>query len=128
MLWRMSADPNEQGIGDMGFLFRVILSAAKDLIAACHGHEILRCAQDDSGAAPQPAIKVSATKVSPRRSAIAKWAAETAETGSRSFRNSIIRYSPISARARWTSTASGPSPSWQAARSPALAARSRMVA
>jgi len=25
----------------------VILSAAKDLIAACHGHEILHCAQDD---------------------------------------------------------------------------------
>jgi hypothetical protein len=25
----------------------VILSAAKDLIAACHGHEILRFAQDD---------------------------------------------------------------------------------
>src|SRR5258707_8548746 len=25
----------------------VVLSAAKDLIAACHGHEILRCAQDD---------------------------------------------------------------------------------
>src|SRR6266446_6568470 len=29
-------------------LFLVVLSAAKDLIAACHGHEILRCAQDDS--------------------------------------------------------------------------------
>jgi len=29
------------------FLF-VVLSGAKDLIAACHRHEILRCAQDDS--------------------------------------------------------------------------------
>ena len=38
----------------------------------------------------------------------------------------FIRYSPISACARWTSTASGPSPSWHAARSPALAARSRI--
>ena len=26
----------------------VVLSAAKDLIAACHGHEILRYAQDDN--------------------------------------------------------------------------------
>jgi hypothetical protein len=26
----------------------VVLSAAKDLIAACNRHEILRCAQDDS--------------------------------------------------------------------------------
>jgi len=25
----------------------VVLSVAKDLIAACYGHEILRCAQDD---------------------------------------------------------------------------------
>jgi len=25
----------------------VVLSAAKDLIAACNRHEILRCAQDD---------------------------------------------------------------------------------
>jgi 3-phenylpropionate/cinnamic acid dioxygenase small subunit len=29
--------------------FSVVLSAAKDLIAACYGHEILRCAQDDIG-------------------------------------------------------------------------------
>jgi hypothetical protein len=29
--------------------FSVVLSVAKDLIAACHGHEILRFAQDDSG-------------------------------------------------------------------------------
>src|SRR6266436_256787 len=27
----------------------VFPGVAKDLIAACHGHEILRCAQDDSG-------------------------------------------------------------------------------
>jgi len=27
--------------------FPVVLSVAKDLIAACHGHEILRFAQDD---------------------------------------------------------------------------------
>ena len=31
----------------LGAPLGVILSAAKDLIAACHGHEILRCAQDD---------------------------------------------------------------------------------
>jgi len=29
--------------------FSVVLSVAKDLIAACHWHEILRCAQDDIG-------------------------------------------------------------------------------
>jgi hypothetical protein len=29
------------------FQFSVILSEAKDLIAACHGHDILRFAQDD---------------------------------------------------------------------------------
>jgi hypothetical protein len=29
--------------------FTVVLSEAKDLIAACNRHEILRCAQDDSG-------------------------------------------------------------------------------
>jgi hypothetical protein len=42
----------------------VVLSAAKDLIAACHGHEILRFAQDDnrfslratSRVASQPAL------------------------------------------------------------------------
>ena len=28
-------------------VFSVILSVAKDLIAGCHGHEILRYAQDD---------------------------------------------------------------------------------
>src|SRR6266852_5960847 len=51
----------------MGIFFSVILSAAKacpersrrDLIAACHGHEILRCAQDDNSAHPQPATRVS---------------------------------------------------------------------
>jgi len=30
----------------------VVLSEAKDLIAACHGHEILRYAQDDRRTAP----------------------------------------------------------------------------
>jgi hypothetical protein len=30
------------------FFYSVVLSEAKDLIAACHGHEILRCAQDDN--------------------------------------------------------------------------------
>jgi hypothetical protein len=59
----MSADTHEQRIGVMGFLFRVILSAAKDLMPVASGDEILRCAQDDSGAARQPATKVSATKV-----------------------------------------------------------------
>jgi hypothetical protein len=34
---RMIVDPGEA----------VVLSAAKDLIAACNRHEILRCAQDD---------------------------------------------------------------------------------
>jgi hypothetical protein len=29
----------------------VVLSVAKDLIAVCNGHEILRCAQDDQVAA-----------------------------------------------------------------------------
>jgi hypothetical protein len=60
-------------IGTMGIFFSVILSAAKDLIAACHGHEILRCAQDDNSAHPRPATKVSATRVSRRPS-------ETSET------------------------------------------------
>jgi hypothetical protein len=36
----------------MDIFFPVILSAAKDLIAACHRHEILRCAQDDNRALP----------------------------------------------------------------------------
>ena len=30
----------------------VVLSEAKDLTAACHGHEILRFAQDDNGGYP----------------------------------------------------------------------------
>jgi hypothetical protein len=55
MLWRIPADTHEQRIGIMGTLFPVILSVAKDLIAACHGHEILRYAQDDSDAVSQPA-------------------------------------------------------------------------
>jgi hypothetical protein len=55
MLWRIPADTHEQRIGIMGTLFPVILSVAKDLIAACHGQEILRCAQDDSDAVSQPA-------------------------------------------------------------------------
>jgi hypothetical protein len=49
----------------MGNLFSVVLSAAKDLIAARHRHEILRFAQDDRGAHPRAATKVSATKVFP---------------------------------------------------------------
>jgi len=32
----------------------IILSEAKDLIAACHGHEILRFAQDDGRRAGGP--------------------------------------------------------------------------
>ena len=43
--------------------FSVILSAAKDLIAACNRHEILRCAQDDNSAHPQPATNVAAINV-----------------------------------------------------------------
>jgi hypothetical protein len=39
----------------------VILSVAKDLIAACHGHEILRYAQDDKKARPD--LKTSKQKV-----------------------------------------------------------------
>ena len=35
----------------------VILSAAKDLIATDHGHEILRYAQDDSGAVSRTASR-----------------------------------------------------------------------
>src|SRR5580700_4554734 len=35
--------------------FSVVLSEAKDLIAACHGHEILRFAQDDCGTSAAPA-------------------------------------------------------------------------
>jgi hypothetical protein len=72
MLWRMSADTHEQRIGVMGIFFSVILSEAKacpersrrDLMPVASGDEILRCAQDDSGTAPQPATSVSATKVS----------------------------------------------------------------
>jgi hypothetical protein len=55
MLWRIPADTHDQRIGIMSILFPVILSVAKDLIAACHGQEILRCAQDDSDAVSQPA-------------------------------------------------------------------------
>ena len=36
----------------MDIFFPVILSAAKDLIAACHRHEILRFAQDDNRIPP----------------------------------------------------------------------------
>jgi len=35
-------------------MFIVILSAEKNLIAACHGHEILRFAQDDGRRAGGP--------------------------------------------------------------------------
>jgi len=38
--------------------FSVVLSVAKDLIAACHGHEILRCAQDDIRAVAKRRPKV----------------------------------------------------------------------
>jgi hypothetical protein len=64
----MSADLHDKRIGIMGILFPVILSAAKDLMPVASGDEILRCAQDDSGAAPRPATSVSGIKVSPRRS------------------------------------------------------------
>ena len=47
MLWRIPADTHEQRIGVMGILFSVVLSVAKDLIAARYRHEILRYAQDD---------------------------------------------------------------------------------
>jgi hypothetical protein len=63
MLWRMSADLPDKRIGFMGILFLVILSEAKDLVPVARGDEILRFAQDDSGAAPQPATNVSATNV-----------------------------------------------------------------
>jgi hypothetical protein len=43
--------------------FSVVLSAAKDLSAACNRHEILRFAQDDNSAHSQPATNVSATNV-----------------------------------------------------------------
>jgi hypothetical protein len=88
----MSADPNEQRIGVMRIFFSVILSEAKacpersrrDLMPVASGDEILRCAQDDSDVVhPQPATSVSGTKVSPRRSAIPKSPAETAETPTR---------------------------------------------
>jgi hypothetical protein len=87
----MSADTHEQRIGVMGIFFSVILSEAKacpersrrDLMPVASGDEILRCAQDDSGTAPQPVTSVSATKVSPRRLAIPKSPAETAETPTR---------------------------------------------
>jgi hypothetical protein len=86
MLWLIPADLHDQRIGDMCIFFSVILSEAKacpersrrDLIAACHGHEILRFAQDDNGN-PRPVTSVSATKVSLRRSAIPKSLAEIAE-------------------------------------------------
>ena len=47
---RRADDGRVRGLAeDEGTLdfFRVVLSAAKDLIAACQGHEILRYAQDD---------------------------------------------------------------------------------
>ena len=55
----------------MGILFPVILSEAKacpersrrDLMPVARGDEILRFAQDDGGAAPQPATNVSVTNV-----------------------------------------------------------------
>jgi site-specific recombinase XerC len=50
----------------MCIFFSVILSEAKDLIAACHWHEILRFAQDDNGKHPEPATSISAIKVSSR--------------------------------------------------------------
>src|ERR1700722_13015128 len=52
--------------------FSVILSEAKDLIAACNRHEILRCAQDDNDGAPHPATNVSATSVFRRPKAAAE--------------------------------------------------------
>ena len=61
--------------------FSVVLSVAKDLIAACNRHEILRFAQDDNSAHLQPTTSVSATKVFPgglRPPAIAKSLAEIA--------------------------------------------------
>jgi hypothetical protein len=86
MLWRMPADPNDQRIGDMGILFSVILSEAKDLMPVASGDEILRFAQDDSDVAhPRPVTSVSATKVSLWLPAtlIGVSLAETAETPTR---------------------------------------------
>src|SRR5713226_480883 len=73
MLWRMPADTHDQRIGVMGIFFPVILSEAKacpersrrDLMPVASGDEILRFAQDDNSGRPQPATKVSATKVFP---------------------------------------------------------------
>jgi hypothetical protein len=89
----MPADLHDQRIGDICIFFSVILSEAKacpersrrDLIAACHGHEILRFAQDDNGKHPEPATSISATKVSSRLPAtmIGVSLAEIAETPTR---------------------------------------------
>jgi hypothetical protein len=73
--------PYEKRIGVMFVHFSVVLSEAKDLIAACHGHEILRFAQDDNSAHLPPTTSVSGTKVFPRglrRPAIAISLAEIA--------------------------------------------------
>ena len=45
----------EMGGADIGDSLPVILSAAKDLIAACERHEVLRFAQDDERATKEKA-------------------------------------------------------------------------
>jgi hypothetical protein len=48
----------------MSILFSVVLSVAKDLIAARYRHEILRFAQDDGGAHARPATRFSRWPIS----------------------------------------------------------------
>ena len=59
-------------IGNLFSYTSVVLSAAKVFIAACHEHEILGCARDDSNHNPELTTKVSATNVlrQPIRSAV----------------------------------------------------------
>jgi hypothetical protein len=44
----------ERSLSMKSVMLPVVLSVAKDLIAACHRHKILRFAQDDGGASSQP--------------------------------------------------------------------------
>src|SRR5437899_12823509 len=82
MLWRMPADTRVARDGMTFVQFSVVLSVAKacpersrrDLIAACHGHEILRCAQDDIGAVAKRRPKVgSANCANPRHGPPARY-------------------------------------------------------
>src|SRR5882724_3758616 len=74
MLWRMPADTRMARDGMTFIQFSVVLSVAKDLIAGCHGHEILRCAQDDIGAVAKRSPKVgSANCANPRHGPPARY-------------------------------------------------------